>query len=168
MDHPATYEEDIYAWSQHQAAILRRLAAAGRAGLPNDLDLENVAEEIESVGRSELTAVRSHLTVMLVHLIKAVSSPEAYPTRLWLGEATRAQGEAADAFTPAMRQHLDPGAVWRRALKDAAAALRAHGEAMAKLPDACPFTLDELLNREVEAEAYAAKLAALVSAATPS
>jgi hypothetical protein len=121
LDHPATYEEDIYAWSQHQAALLRRLAATGgRAGLPNDLDLENVAEEIESVGRRELTAVRSRLTVMLAHLIRAVSSPEAYPMRLWLGEVTRAQGEAADAFTPAMRQHLDLDTVWRRARRGAA------------------------------------------------
>jgi hypothetical protein len=66
MDLPASYEEDFYAWSQHQAAILRRLAAGARAGLPNDLDLENVAEEIEGVGRSELAAVRSQLSVMLV------------------------------------------------------------------------------------------------------
>jgi hypothetical protein len=103
MDLPASYEEDFYAWSQHQAAILRRLAAGGRAGLPNDLDLENVAEEIEGVGRSELAAVRSQLSVMLVHLIKAVSSPEAWPLRMWLGEVTRARDDAADAFTLSMR-----------------------------------------------------------------
>jgi hypothetical protein len=87
---------------------------------------------------------------------------------MWLGEVTRARDDAADAFTPSMRQHLDLDAVWRRARRGAAADLRSYGEAMAALPDSCPFTLDELLNREVEAEAYAAKLAALAAAATPS
>jgi hypothetical protein len=82
---------------------------------------------------------------------------------MWLGEVTRARDDAADAFTPSMRQHLDLDAVWRRARRGAAADLRSYGEA---LPDSCPFTLDELLNRE--AEAYAAKLAALAAAATPS
>ena len=67
-----------------------------------------------------------------------------------------------------MRQNLDLETVWRHSWKDAAAVLRPHGETMARLPEACPFSLDELLNREVEAEAYAAKLAARVSAATPS
>jgi uncharacterized protein DUF29 len=49
MDQTTLYEEDIYAWSQHQARVLRGLAGSGLR-LPNDLDLEHVAEEIEDVG----------------------------------------------------------------------------------------------------------------------
>lgn len=49
MDHAARYEEDVFAWSQHQAKVLRGLAERA-AGLPNDLDLEHVAEEIEDLG----------------------------------------------------------------------------------------------------------------------
>jgi hypothetical protein len=69
--------------------------------------------------------------------------------------------------------HRRCGSTWTStpyggARRGAAADLRSCGEAMAALPDSCPFTLDELLNREVEAEAYAAKLAALAAAATPS
>jgi hypothetical protein len=71
--------------------------------------------------------------------------------------------------------HRRCGSTWTStpyggARRGAAADLRSYGEAMAALPDSCPFTLDELLNREVEAEAeaYAAKLAALAAAATPS
>ena len=37
------YEDDILLWSEHQAEALRRRAA-------NEIDWENVAEEIESVG----------------------------------------------------------------------------------------------------------------------
>jgi hypothetical protein len=47
MDDQVTYKEDFYGWSQRQAATLRRLA--GKRDLPNDLDLDHVAEEIEDV-----------------------------------------------------------------------------------------------------------------------
>ena len=47
MDDQVTYEEDFCGWSQRQAAALRRLA--GKRDLPNDLDLDHVAEEIEDV-----------------------------------------------------------------------------------------------------------------------
>jgi Domain of unknown function DUF29 len=47
MEERVSYDEDFYAWSQHQAAVLRELAA--RRDLPNDLDVEHVAEEIEDV-----------------------------------------------------------------------------------------------------------------------
>src|SRR6266705_578176 len=52
----STYDADILAWSEQQAAVLRDLARS-RHDLPNELDLENVAEEIECVGRSEFDAV---------------------------------------------------------------------------------------------------------------
>jgi len=58
MDRRSLYDDDIYAWTQQQAEALRRLAGKGR-DLPNDLDLENVAEEIEDVGKSELHRVES-------------------------------------------------------------------------------------------------------------
>ena len=37
MDGAALYEEDIYAWSQRQATVLRRMAALDPAALPSDL-----------------------------------------------------------------------------------------------------------------------------------
>jgi hypothetical protein len=48
------YDEDFYAWTQQQAALLRRLPPPG-----NELDLEHIAEEIEDLGRSDLRAARS-------------------------------------------------------------------------------------------------------------
>ena len=47
------YEDDFYAWTQHQAIVLRTMAVAD-----NRFDRENVAEEIEALGRSERDAVR--------------------------------------------------------------------------------------------------------------
>ena len=51
------YDEDILVWSEQQAAALRSLAS--RRDLPNELDLANVIEEIEDVGRSEFHTVES-------------------------------------------------------------------------------------------------------------
>jgi Domain of unknown function DUF29 len=51
------YDEDILVWSERQASVLRSLQS--RRDLPNELDLEHVAEEIEDVGRSELNAAQA-------------------------------------------------------------------------------------------------------------
>ncbi|MES2162670.1 MAG: DUF29 domain-containing protein [Pseudomonadota bacterium] len=57
------YDDDIIAWSEQQAALLR----AGRWEL---LDHENIAEEIEDVGHREKKELRSRLSVLLAHLLK--------------------------------------------------------------------------------------------------
>jgi hypothetical protein len=57
------YEKDFYGWTQEQAGFLR-------AGRLNDLDIENLIEEIETMGRSEKRELESRLTVLLQHLLK--------------------------------------------------------------------------------------------------
>ncbi len=57
MGDSSLYDEDILIWSDQQAAALRSLAA--RRDLPNELDLANVIEEIEDVGRREINAATS-------------------------------------------------------------------------------------------------------------
>lgn len=57
------YEKDIVAWANEQASFIR----AGRFDL---LDLENIAEEIEDVGKSEKRELASRMSVLLIHLLK--------------------------------------------------------------------------------------------------
>lgn len=57
------YERDFYAWLQDQAIKLR-------ARSHNDIDWENLAEEIESVGRSEKKEIRTRLALLIHHLLK--------------------------------------------------------------------------------------------------
>jgi hypothetical protein len=52
-------DEDILLWSEHQAELLRRLAAGEPVN--ERLDWANIIEEVESVGRSDLRAVQSLL-----------------------------------------------------------------------------------------------------------
>ncbi|MFV3074223.1 DUF29 domain-containing protein [Niveispirillum fermenti] len=57
------YETDFYAWANEQAALLR-------AGKLSAADIENIAEEIESMGRTEKRELANRLTVLLLHLLK--------------------------------------------------------------------------------------------------
>ncbi len=57
------YESDFHAWLKDQATKLRDRSH-------NDLDWENLAEEIESVGRSERHQIRSRLEILILHLLK--------------------------------------------------------------------------------------------------
>ena len=68
-DEADLYETDFYAWTQQQAGLLE----AGRLG---DLDLVNVLEEIETLGRKEVSELRSRYMVLAVHLLKQIYQPE--------------------------------------------------------------------------------------------
>ena len=146
MDQPVSYDEDFFAWSEQQAAVLRDLARSTR-GLPNALDLERVAEEIEDVGRAELNSVKSYIRQILAHLIKVGSEPAPGPASHWRKEVVAFHSALLDAFTPSMAQRLDLDRLWRRAIKEAEAALEDEGGAPAPgLPRDCPFGLDALVS----------------------
>src|SRR4249919_1955192 len=107
------YDEDILVWSEQQAAALRSLAS--RRDLPNELDLANVIEEIEDVGRSEFHAVESYVENILVHLILLWSDPDAPAVRGWIAEIAAWDAALGRRLSPAMRTRLDMGALWRQA-----------------------------------------------------
>ncbi len=64
-----SYDSDFNEWTQAQGHALRSKRAA-------DLDWENLAEEIESLGRFDQREVKSRLTTLLVHLLKWRYQPE--------------------------------------------------------------------------------------------
>jgi uncharacterized protein DUF29 len=163
MDRAALYEEDIYAWSQHQAAVLRRMAA-DPAALPNDLDLEHVAEEIEEVGNEQRYAVESGLVQALVHLIKLVALPDDQAARHWAKEADAFLDTAENRCRSSMRRVLDLAKLWRRASRLAVRSLEIDGHMAPPLPEECPFGLEELVGGEADPRGLAARLAAAVAA----
>lgn len=158
MDRVTAYDDDIYAWSQEQAAVLRRLAET-RRDLPNELDLDHVAEEIEDLGKTELRTVESFLELMLRHLLKIVSAPDATPQRHWRGEIGLQHRSLVREFRKSMRQNIDLDGAWRAAKVRADAALDEHGQALiSDLPENCPFTLDELVADDFDPDRLAAWL----------
>ena len=137
------YDADILEWSERQADLLRRIAAGERLndGSP---DWPHIIEEIESVGRSQLSAVRSLLTQALLHMLKARAWPQSQAAPGWEAEAIRFRGDAAEAFAPSMRQHLDVAALYSRALRAMPKAI--DGQPPLPAPPDRPMTLEELLD----------------------
>ena len=74
------YDTDFYGWTQEQAAKLRALLTE-RSNL--DLDIENIAEEIDSLGRSDYRQLESRLEEICIHLLKLHYALSCEPRRGW-------------------------------------------------------------------------------------
>jgi Domain of unknown function DUF29 len=136
------YETDVLAWSDHQAELLRRVAAGERV---NDLvDWTNVVEEIESVGQSQIDAVESLWTQAFLHDLKAEAWPLALDVDKWRADARLFRRQARRKYRPSMRQRFDLAELYGDAL--AGLPDRMDGQAPLPVPQACPVTLDELLS----------------------
>jgi len=131
----ALYDEDFVRWTEEQAAALRRAkslpaARTGRSNLP--LDWDNLAEEIESLGKSDRRELRSQITRVLRHLLKLAVSPAAEPRAGWRAtiDETRIEIEGLLEDSPSLRREADSlikkqiGAAAKLAADD----LRQHGE----------------------------------------
>ena len=141
------HDEDFYAWTQAQAAALRRLAET-RPNVPLDLDM--IADEIEDLGMSEHIAVFSFARLIMQHLLLAAYSRGAeLQRRHWLDEIDELRSQIEEKLTPSIRPDLkaDLHAVYARARRNVARKMRRYGEdaAAAALPAACPYTLDQIL-----------------------
>jgi len=138
MNNTDLYGADILLWAEHQADALRRRAS-------NEIDWENVAEEIEDVGRNQLRAVASHLVQALLHDLKAEAWPLARDVPHWRAEARGHRDDAREAYSPSMkdRPELRVDRLYRRALRRMPDTN--DGEEPLPVPDTCPVTLDELL-----------------------
>ena len=99
------YDADFYGWTQEQAAKLRRLQAE-RANL--DLDVVNILEEIESLGRSDYRQLVSRLEEIAIHLLKLHYSTALDCERLWKN-SVRGQRKRIDKLlreSPSLKPRL--------------------------------------------------------------
>ena len=140
------YDRDALAWSERQAALLRRVARGERV---NDVDWDHVVEEIEDVGISELNAVQSYLDQILVHLLKLHGWPELDSEQHWRAEIIAFQTNLERRFAPSMRQRIDLAKLYDRARRQIDL-LRYGGKRAMTAPATCPVTLDQLLTASVE------------------
>jgi len=146
MSDPTLYDDDILLWSEQQAAAIRRLRETAR-GLPNELDIENVAEEIESVGRSELAAVESSVELILLHLLKLVVEPDSPSAAHWRQEIGGFHSGLRRRYAPSMARRIDLDELWgdaREQLRLAASQGEPHAVG------ACPIELGDLLAKRLE------------------
>ena len=144
------YERDILSWAEQQANLMRRLANGERV---NDaVDWPHLIEELQDVGLSELRACESLLRQALVHILKLHLWPDG-PVAHWRGEVVGFLSDAQSRFTPSMRQRISVDALYSKALRQVRAEAR---EQLA--PDTCPFTLDDLMSGDADAETLVSRL----------
>jgi hypothetical protein len=126
------YDRDFVLWTEEQAAALR---SAKDSNLP--LDWENLAEEIESLGKSDRRELRSQITRILRHLLKLAASPTAEPRGSWRSTIrdARVEIEAVLEDSPSLRREIADLIVKQSgtAAKLAAADLARHGEPADKI-----------------------------------
>ena len=136
------YDEDFVAWSERQAALLRR-RAAGELVNDAEIDWTNVAEEIEAVGGSTRRELRNRLARLLQHLLKWHYQPD-HRSRGWRVTIRTQRQEIEDLLTdnPSLRPRLSemfPVAYQRGRTE----VLEETG--LLDLPRVSPFTVEQAL-----------------------
>jgi hypothetical protein len=135
------YERDFYTWSLRQAELVRARRFA-------DLDIENVAEELESLGKEQAHKLESALRVLLLHLLKWAYQPQRR-SRSWRATVVRERTNAERVLedNPGLRPHRERlfARAYRGARKEAAAET---GLPIATFPEAAPFSVAQALDDE--------------------
>jgi ribosomal protein L29 len=130
------YDLDFHAWTKEQAEALRR-----RSG--NEIDWDNLAEEVESLGKTQVSELTSRLTVLLTHLLKWLYQPERRGSS-WAATIK----EQRKRIARHLRQNPSLQAIEMEEFVEAydTARIRAAGETdlpEESFPEQAPFTLQE-------------------------
>jgi hypothetical protein len=135
------YEADFYAWTQEQAKLLR-------AQQWDLVDVENLVEEIETLGRQERRELRNRLTILLGHLLKWRFQPEKR-TNSWLATIREQRREVATLLqeNPSLKSYLDE-ALHLAYQSGVDLAVRETNLPHESFPGACPYLLEQALSDE--------------------
>ena len=139
--HLATYDSDFYLWSAGQAALIRE-------GKFDQLDIENVAEEIESLGRSDRKSLMSQLQRLIAHLLKWQFQPprRSKSWRLSIHSAREEIGVLIDD-SPSLSETLSSGMEKAYLAAKKRAALET-GLPAAAFPGECPYSIKQILDED--------------------
>ena len=135
------YETDFYAWTQEQARLLRERRWS-------DLDLDNLVDEVESVGKSDKTQIESCLAVLIAHLLKWKYQPGRRGTS-WTSTIFEQRGRLARL----LKDSPSLGEFYRQAVGESYTAARLlaakeTGIAFGLFPENCEFTPEQVLDLE--------------------
>lgn len=132
-----SYEADYARWCAEQGALLRE-------GRLDALDRDNLAEEIESLGRSERKEIRKRLRVLVAHLLKWKFQP-AKRKGGWIATILVRELSRTLAENPSLRSH--PAEVLAE-IHEVARITAADETGLPEdaFPIACPFTVEQILD----------------------
>jgi hypothetical protein len=135
------YETDFYQWTREQAAAL----AAGKA---SELDWANLAEEVESLGKSDRRGLSSHLQGIVMHLLKWQHQPAGREMgHSWLTSVGNHRDEIVRILddSPSLRRQV-PELIARYYARARRQASRETGLALEAFPAECPWTAEQVLD----------------------
>ena len=137
----AGYEDDFALWSAEQAALMR-------AGKLDRVDLENIAEEIESLGRSEQHQIDSRMEVLLAHLLKWHFQPSGR-SNSWRASVNEQRARIGRLIerSPSLR-HYPAESLQGSFIIGRYEAMRETGLPEATFPQTCPYTIEQVLDPE--------------------
>lgn len=136
-----SYETDVVAWANEQAALLR-------SGRFSDIDIENIAEEILDVGKSEQRELASRMAVLLAHLLKWQFQPmrQSASWKRTIKEQRKAIHIRLKK-TPSLKADLTDEDWWTSTWADAVAkAIDETG--MGNFPDSCIWSIENILSED--------------------
>jgi hypothetical protein len=142
------YDEDFYAWTQHQAALLREEKWQA-------LDYPNLAEELESLGKSQYHTLENRLAVLVRHLLKWQYQPgkrqrgHSWRSTIW---EQRSRLRRLLRQSPSLRPQV-PGILAEEYPSIRRRTLEETGLLPAVLPESCPWTVDQILDETFWPEA---------------
>jgi hypothetical protein len=140
---PSLYDTDFYQWTQEQAALLRD-------GKMEALDLANLAEEIESLGKSDRRALGSHLRGLVMHLLKWRYQPSGRQTgHSWRTSINnhRRDIHAIVEDSPSLRRQA-PEVLAREYPRSRRDASDETDLPLTTFPDTCPWTPEQVLDED--------------------
>jgi hypothetical protein len=142
------YDQDFYAWTQATAALIR-------AGKWYDLDREALAEEVESLGKSDWRELASRIAVLLRHLLKWRYQPErrqrgrSWRSTIWEQRSRlRRLLRQSPSLVPLVPQTLaeEYPEARQRASEET-------GLSLGTFPETCPWTAEQVLDTDFWPEA---------------
>ncbi|AFY60937.1 DUF29 domain-containing protein [Synechococcus sp. PCC 6312] len=140
MNPSSLHEQDFLQWTEHQITCLNQ-------GCWQELDVLNLIEELEALGRREQRELGSYLQVLLLHLLKCRYQPERKTTS-WEITISNCRDRIQDCLedTPSLRRFLEDSAwlnkYYQRARRDAAKETQMP---IQRFPSDCPFSRLEIL-----------------------
>lgn len=136
------YESDFAAWAFEQAAAVQR-------GDWRALDVPNLVEELESMGRQQRAELRNRLAVLLMHLAKWEHQPmmRVLHGRSWGSTIVTQRGELRGVMddSPSLASYVPEAmaAAWENGRRKAA---RETGVELGSFPEACPYTWEQAMD----------------------
>lgn len=143
MQTDINYDKDFYKWSFRQAKLLR-------SGKLNEADIEHIAEEIESMGKSEKRELISRLTVLFMHLLKWDYQPSKR-SKSWQSTIREQRFQIEDHLedNPSLKSQLD--VIEKKAYRLAKVkAARETDLEEVDFPEFSPYGLEEALTKKID------------------